>query len=92
MVRGYVPPPIALWTNAETFNSILVHPKMVFNHSPIHVSTALNRLYNDIMHPEKIYGKIHVNTYYQEVEPVKGIERKITKKDRDRYCRVRKLK
>ncbi|KAM7538690.1 hypothetical protein Aperf_G00000048804 [Anoplocephala perfoliata] len=88
----YVPPPIALWTNAENFNTILVRPKMLFNHSPIYLSTALNRLYDNIMHPEMIYQKIHLNTYYQEVPPILRFERKLTKAEIDRYCRVRKLK
>ncbi|KAM7539053.1 hypothetical protein Aperf_G00000048892 [Anoplocephala perfoliata] len=88
----YVPPPIALWTNAEDFNTILVRPKMLFNHSPVYLSTALNRLYDNIMHPEMIYQKIHLNTYYQEVPPILRFERKLTKAEIDRYCRVRKLK
>ncbi|KAM7538847.1 hypothetical protein Aperf_G00000048946 [Anoplocephala perfoliata] len=67
--RNYVPPPIALWANVETFNSILVHPKMLSNHQPVNVSTALNRLYDNIMHPENIYHKIHLNTYQREATP-----------------------
>uniref|UniRef100_A0A0R3T2M8 sn-1-specific diacylglycerol lipase n=1 Tax=Rodentolepis nana TaxID=102285 RepID=A0A0R3T2M8_RODNA len=89
---GYQPPPIAIWSNAETFNSILIHPKMIFNHSPIYVSTALNRLYDSIMHPRKIFCKIHLNTYYKEAKSVPGIERKYADHCIDNYCRVRKLK
>ncbi|EUB63167.1 Sn1-specific diacylglycerol lipase beta [Echinococcus granulosus] len=89
--RGYIPPPIALWTNEQTFNSLLVHPKMFFNHSPIYVSTALDRLYCGIMHPENVY-KIHVNTWHKDPQVVKGVERKLTPEDKERYCRVRKLK
>lgn len=88
---GYTPPPIALWANEQTFNSLLVHPKMFFNHSPIYVSTALDRLYADIMHPENIY-KIHISTWDKAPEAVKGVERKLTREDKERYCRIRKLK
>ncbi|VDM35810.1 unnamed protein product [Hydatigera taeniaeformis] len=89
--RGYIPPPIALWANEETFNSLLVHPKMFFNHSPIYVSTALDRLYCSIMNPEGVY-KIHINTWDKMPQAVKGVERKLTREDKERYCRVRKLK
>ncbi|KAL5106379.1 Diacylglycerol lipase-beta [Taenia crassiceps] len=89
--NGYTPPPIALWANEQTFNSLLVHPKMFFNHSPIHVSTALDRLYTGIMHPENVY-KIHINTWDKVPQAAKGVERKLTREDKERYCRIRKLK
>ncbi|VDD82804.1 unnamed protein product [Mesocestoides corti] len=90
--RGYKPPPIALWADANTFNSLLIHPKMLFNHSPIAVSTAIDRLYNSIVHPEKVFHKIHTNTWHREMEPVKGITRNLTEKDVEKFSRARKLK
>ncbi|KAM7538915.1 hypothetical protein Aperf_G00000048903 [Anoplocephala perfoliata] len=90
--RNYVPPPIAVWANPETFNSILVHPKMLSSHLPNHLTTALDRLYYNIMHPEKIYRNIPMKTYYKEAVPVSGIERRLTETEINKYCRVRKLK
>ncbi|VDL44585.1 unnamed protein product [Hymenolepis diminuta] len=90
--RGYEPPPIAVWADPDTFNSLLVHPKMFFNHSPVKVATVLERLYNAIMNPEKIYHKIHANTYHKENKPVQAIERKLTESDKEKYCLVRKFK
>lgn len=90
--RGYEPPPIAVWGDPDTFNSLLVHPKMFFNHSPVKVATAIERLYNAIMNPEKIYHKIHANTYHKENKPVRAIERKLTESDKEKYCFVRKFK
>ncbi|KAM7538730.1 hypothetical protein Aperf_G00000048860 [Anoplocephala perfoliata] len=90
--RNYVPPPIAVWANPETFNSILVHPKMLSHHLPTHLTTALDRLYYNIMHPEKIFPKIRKKTYPQEAIPLLGRERRLTQTDIKKYCRVRKLK
>ncbi|VDO02172.1 unnamed protein product [Rodentolepis nana] len=70
----------------------MVHPKMLLDHSPIMVATAIERLYNAIIHPEKIYHDVHTETYHKKNKPVPGIERKLTENDNEKYCRIRKFK
>ncbi len=46
---------------------------MLFNHSPIYVSTALDRLYSSITYPDRIFPKIHTNTWHKDMEPLAAI-------------------
>uniref|UniRef100_A0A0R3T9L4 OB_NTP_bind domain-containing protein n=1 Tax=Rodentolepis nana TaxID=102285 RepID=A0A0R3T9L4_RODNA len=39
-------PPVAIWTNSHQFQSILVHPRMLLDHFPDTVSSALYRIYS----------------------------------------------
>ncbi|KAM3187223.1 hypothetical protein ACTXT7_002715 [Hymenolepis weldensis] len=39
-------PPVAIWTNSRQFQSILVHPRMLLDHFPDVVSSALHRIYS----------------------------------------------
>ena len=65
---------------------------MVLDHSPIVLSTALDRLHHSIIEPQKIVHKVHVNTWFKEQKPLKGVERNIAEKYLETYCRVRKFK
>ncbi|KAL5106095.1 Synaptotagmin-like protein 4 [Taenia crassiceps] len=39
------PPPVAIWSNSRQFQTIIIHPRMLSDHLPDEVSTALYRLY-----------------------------------------------
>ncbi len=64
---------------------------MLFNHSPIYVSTALDRLYNSITYPDRIFPKIHTNTWHKDMEPLAGHKR-AKEEYAQQFCRIRKLK
>ncbi|VDM17457.1 unnamed protein product [Hydatigera taeniaeformis] len=38
-------PPVAIWSNSRQFQTIIIHPRMLSDHLPDEVSTALHRLY-----------------------------------------------
>ncbi|KAL5964168.1 Diacylglycerol lipase-beta [Taenia solium] len=38
-------PPVAIWSNSRQFQTIIIHPRMLSDHLPDEVSTALYRLY-----------------------------------------------
>lgn len=90
--RGYQPPPIGVWGDPDTFNTLLIHPLMFVNHSPPKVARVIERLFYAIMEPENIYHSIGKNTYFKENKPVQGIKRHLTTEDKQRFCRIRKLK
>uniref|UniRef100_A0A0X3NU94 sn-1-specific diacylglycerol lipase n=1 Tax=Schistocephalus solidus TaxID=70667 RepID=A0A0X3NU94_SCHSO len=88
---SYVPPPIAYWADPRGFMSILVHPKMLKNHSPTFVTTAIDRLHAAITSPDKVFPKFPLATYRQEAIPLRNYKRP-KELQTDKYCRIRKPK
>ncbi|BHF75081.1 hypothetical protein SprV_0501817600 [Sparganum proliferum] len=89
--RGYEPPPVAVWADASNFNSILVHPRMLSDHSPIPLCTAFDHLYATIESPDKVFPKFPLSTYARQVNPLSGLSRHPEEQE-EKYCRVRQLK
>ncbi|KAL7058297.1 hypothetical protein AAHC03_016899 [Spirometra sp. Aus1] len=88
---SYVPPPIAYWADPRGFMTILVHPKMLKNHSPTFVTTAIDRLHAAIKWPEKVFPKFPLATYRQEAKPLLNFKRP-KELQTEKYCRIRKPK
>ncbi len=81
---------MAIWANPLTFNSILVHPMVLHHHSPIYLSTALDRLKNRILYPNRVFAKVHMNTYRMASAPLKDVVR-TPDEFADTYGHVREL-
>ncbi|BHF75082.1 Zinc finger FYVE domain-containing protein 9 [Sparganum proliferum] len=79
--RGYEPPPIAVWADASNFNSILVLSRMLADHSPIPLCTALDHLYAAIESPDKVFPKFPPSTYARKVNPLSGVNRLFDEQD-----------
>ncbi|VDN10689.1 unnamed protein product [Dibothriocephalus latus] len=89
--NGYVPPPIAVWSDVTFFNSILVHPKMYLNHVPLYVSNAWDRLWISMQHPDRIFYKVDDRNFTDYHKPLHGVRRKPEELD-EAYCRIRVMK
>lgn len=89
--KGYVPPPIAVWSDSTMFNTILVHPKMYFNHVPLYVSAAWDRLWAAIQWPDRIFYKMDYRNFTDFHKPLPGVKRKPEELD-EAYCRIRVMR
>ncbi|KAL7058071.1 hypothetical protein AAHC03_016940 [Spirometra sp. Aus1] len=89
--RGYVPPPIAVWSDSTMFNSVLVHPKMYFNHVPLYVSAAWDRLWAAMEWPDRIFYKMDYRNFSDYHKPLSGVRRDPKELD-EAYCRIRTMR
>ncbi|VDK84183.1 unnamed protein product [Dibothriocephalus latus] len=89
--KGYVPPPVAVWSNVELFNTLLVHPKMYLNHVPLYVSNAWDRLWLSMQHPDKIFYKVDDRNFTDNHKPLPGVRRQPEELD-EAYCRIRVMR
>nr|CDS31059.1 sn1 specific diacylglycerol lipase beta [Hymenolepis microstoma] len=69
-------PPVAIWTNSHQFQSILVHPRMLLDHFPDGVSSALYRIYSAYSQRDSPFCMVGANGSALDA---KGLIRRIKK-------------
>ncbi|CUT99250.1 sn1 specific diacylglycerol lipase beta [Echinococcus multilocularis] len=56
-------PPVAIWSNSRQFQTIIIHPRMLSDHLPDEVSTALYRIYSATSQPNSPLLSGNVNRH-----------------------------